>query len=65
MGEKERFEILLEEIRHDVKTIAEGHDALLQEMSRGFGTFRNEVTSIKLVHWCSSNDGGEKERKEL
>lgn len=36
MGEKERFEVLLEEIRSDVKTIAEGLAALRQEMERGF-----------------------------
>ena len=36
MGEKERFEVLLEEIRGDVKTVAEGLVALRQEMERGF-----------------------------
>lgn len=47
MGEKERFEILLEEIRHDVKTIAEGHEALLQEMSRGFESLRTELRDLR------------------
>jgi hypothetical protein len=46
MGEKERFEILLEEIRHDVRIIAEGHNALLQEMSRGFGSLKAELSEL-------------------
>ena len=47
MGEKERFEVLLEEIRHDVKTIAEGHEALLLEMSRGFEGLRTELSELR------------------
>ena len=36
MGEKERFEVLLEEVRDDVRTVAEGLAVLRQEMERGF-----------------------------
>ena len=36
MGEKERFEVLLEEIRGDIRLIAEGLSGLRQEMGRRF-----------------------------
>ena len=49
MGEKERFDILLEQIQHGVKIIAEGHDALLQEMSRGFSSLKTEISKLRTM----------------
>ena len=43
MGKKERFEVLLEEVRHDVKTIAEGLVSLRGEMERGFQSIRLDL----------------------
>lgn len=47
MKEKERFEVLLEEIRDSVKKIAEGHDALRQEMKSGFDGLKQEVSELR------------------
>ena len=43
MEGKERFEVLLEEIRGDVKIIAEGLVSLRSEMERGFQSLRQEL----------------------
>jgi len=45
MGEKERFEVLLEEIRGEVKIIAEGLVALRQEMNERFDSLYRQLHS--------------------
>lgn len=40
---KERFELLLEEIRSDVKAALEGHQVIRQEMQRGFGEVKEQI----------------------
>ena len=51
MGEKERFEVLLEEVRGDVKMIAEGlvslGSELRFEMHEGFGSVRGEIADLR------------------
>ena len=50
MKEKERFEILLEEIRGDIKMIAEGLVSLRNEfryeMDEGFKSVRQEIADL-------------------
>jgi hypothetical protein len=52
MGErkmgKERFEVLLEEIRDKVQIIAEGHDALRGEMREMEGRLSDRIDSLDL-----------------
>ena len=45
MGDKERFEVLLEEVGHDVKTVAEGLVTLDEKVERGFQSLRQEFKS--------------------
>jgi hypothetical protein len=45
-SEKERFEILLEDIRDSVKLIAEGHQSLRNELERGFSEVREEIRNL-------------------
>ena len=45
MGEKERFEVLLEAIQGDVRTIAEGLETLRQEMNRRFESLYQQLHS--------------------
>ena len=51
MGEKERFEVLLEEIRHEVQIIAEGlvslRTELRTEMQEGFRSIRQDVADLR------------------
>ncbi len=47
MGEKERFEVLLEDIRDSVKRIAEGHDSLRREMEKGFHSLAHEISDLR------------------
>lgn len=47
MGEKERFEVLLEEIRRDIKIVAEGLVGLRQEMERRFEIVYQEISELK------------------
>ena len=47
MKEKERFEILLEEVRGDIKIIAEGLVGLRQEMERRFEIVYQEISGLK------------------
>ncbi len=51
MGEKERFEVLLEEVRGNVKQIAEGQVGLRQEMNHRFdslyGALHGEILDLK------------------
>lgn len=51
MGEKERFEVLLEEVRGDVKLIAEGlvslRNELRFEMREGFSSVRGEIADLR------------------
>ena len=52
MGEKERFEILLEEVRGDIRILAEGLTGLRQEMERRFETLyqalHQEIAGVRL-----------------
>ena len=47
MGEKERFEILLEEIRGEVKIIVEGLVALREEMNRRFTFVESQIAELR------------------
>ena len=51
MGEKERFEVLLEQIRGDIKILAEGLTGLRQEMERRFETLyqalHQEISDVR------------------
>ena len=47
MGEKERFEVLLEEVRHDVKTIAEGQQVFRAEVERRFQLVDRQFTDLR------------------
>jgi len=45
--EKNRIEILLEEIRGDVKLALEGHDVLRKEMQNIKGELQGEIREVK------------------
>ena len=51
MSEKERFEILLEEVRGDIRILAEGLTGLRQEMERRFETLyqalHQEISDVR------------------
>ena len=47
MGEKERFEVLLEEMRGDIKLIAEGHGTLQSRMDLGFQEVNRKVEELR------------------
>ena len=51
MGEKERFEVLLEEIHHEVQIIAEGlvslRTELRTEMQEGFRSIRQDIADLR------------------
>ena len=47
MGEKERFEVLLEEIRGEVKMIAEGLMALREAMDRRFAFLELQIAELR------------------
>ena len=51
MGEKERFEVLLEAIHHEVRIIAEGlvslRTELRTEMQEGFRSIRQDVADLR------------------
>ena len=47
MGEKERFEVLLEEIRGEVKIIAEGLVALREEMNPRFTFVESQIAELR------------------
>lgn len=40
---KEKFELLLEEIRSDVKLALEGHQVIRQEMQKGFDEVKGQI----------------------
>jgi hypothetical protein len=43
---KEKFEILLEDIRDSVKLIAEGYQSLRDELEKGFFELREEIKNL-------------------
>ncbi|MBI4436151.1 MAG: hypothetical protein HY590_01890 [Candidatus Omnitrophica bacterium] len=53
MGEKERFEVLLEEVRDGVKIVAEGlislRNEMKQEMEQGFQSVRQEIVDLRIL----------------
>ena len=44
--EKERFEILLEEIKGHIKGVAEGHAVIRNEMQRGFNEVKEQIKFV-------------------
>ena len=58
MGEKERFEVLLEEVQGDIKIIAEGLVGLRQEMERRFDSVSQEISALKALFnfYAKQND---------
>ena len=59
-GEKERFEMLLEEIRDNVKQAAEGHSLLNDKVDRlddKVETVRQELKQeMRLIHYSLKNE---------
>lgn len=61
MAEKkmERFELLLEEIRDNVKTVAEGHEVIRLEMRRMEGRLTEKIEGNKsAVKFAAKQLGG-------
>ena len=46
-SKKERFEVLLEQVRADVQTIAEGHSILLKEIRQTRDFLGNRITLLE------------------
>jgi hypothetical protein len=45
--EKERFEILLEDIRGNIQAIAEGHQFLRKELKSGLAELKGEIVALR------------------
>ena len=45
--EKERFEILLEDIRGNIQAIAEGHQFLREELKSGLAELKGEMVALR------------------
>jgi hypothetical protein len=45
--EKERFEILLEDIRGNIQAIAEGHRFLRKDLRSGFAELKGEIVALR------------------
>jgi hypothetical protein len=45
--EKERFEILLEDIRGNIQAIAEGHQFPREELKSGLGELKGEIVALR------------------
>ena len=53
-SEKERFEVLLEQVRHELEMVAEGHVSLDQKMDRLTGEFSSKYESLdQKVEWLA------------
>lgn len=47
MNKKDRIEIMFEKMQDDIKLVLEGHNALREEMKKGFDGLRGEVKDVK------------------
>ncbi|MDI6731045.1 MAG: hypothetical protein QME05_00500 [Candidatus Margulisbacteria bacterium] len=56
MAEKNRVEVLLEEIRSDVKAIAEGHSVLNNKIDNLEITLTNKINDVVLAVKMNSKD---------
>jgi len=58
--EKERFEVLLEEIKRDIKAVAEGHGVIRREMQEIKNDLKTDIKELGSTIKFVARDLGEK-----